>query len=296
MAQRGGTGFPKACVHALGVPGSVPQVSSLGAQIIIRGCPNGTSPNYICATGYAEIAEKAKPFQSARARGRSQVLVAADSVKQTELFIFYGIRAQISKYLIRRGHHAGFPAAIGEQFPQHRRILRGTFVRIPETADITLLYPRKMRVQLAIKILPIASTQRHAETEIDDAFHPCVKAIVENPVQIFRRVIDIRQNRAKPHDRRNSAPLKLFQNLVTSMRGTDIRLNNTAKVLVCRGQRYLYDRLGVTVDPFVKVDVPQDAVGFRDDRHAAVVLPRPFPPIISFTCVFSVKMLYKPSV
>ena len=29
MAQRGGTGFPKACVHALGVPGSVPQVQVL---------------------------------------------------------------------------------------------------------------------------------------------------------------------------------------------------------------------------------------------------------------------------
>lgn len=34
MAQRGGTGFPKACIHALGVPGSVPQVSSLGTQTI----------------------------------------------------------------------------------------------------------------------------------------------------------------------------------------------------------------------------------------------------------------------
>ena len=115
-------------VNMIVCSGSVPQVSSLGTQIIIRGCPNGTSPNYICATGYAEIAEKAKPFQSARARGRSQVLVAADSIKQTELFIFYGILPQIGKYLIRRGHHAGFSAAIGEQFPQHRRILRGTFV------------------------------------------------------------------------------------------------------------------------------------------------------------------------
>ena len=32
MAQRGGTGFPKACVHALGVPGSVPQVQVLSLR------------------------------------------------------------------------------------------------------------------------------------------------------------------------------------------------------------------------------------------------------------------------
>ena len=32
MAQRGGTGFPKACTHAFGVPGSVPQVQVLSLR------------------------------------------------------------------------------------------------------------------------------------------------------------------------------------------------------------------------------------------------------------------------
>ena len=75
-----------------------------------------------------------------------------------------------------------------------------------------------MLVQLAVEILPVARTQSHAEAEIDDAFHPRIKAVVENPIQIFHGVIDIRQSRAKPHDRGDPAPLKLFYVIFYSRR------------------------------------------------------------------------------
>ena len=55
------------------------------------------------------------------------------------------------------------------------------------------------------------------------------------------------------------------------MRGADFRLYDAAKILVRRGQCHLHNRLGMSVDLLVKIDVPQNAVRFRDDRHAAVV-------------------------
>ena len=61
MAQRGGAGFPKARMRALGVPGCGRKFKSCHSDHN-RGCPNGTSPIIFCVAGYAEIAEKAKAF------------------------------------------------------------------------------------------------------------------------------------------------------------------------------------------------------------------------------------------
>ena len=73
VAQRGGAGFLEARMRASGVPGCGRKFKSWNADHN-RGCPDGTSPIIFVRQVMQRLLKRRKPFQSARARGRSQVL------------------------------------------------------------------------------------------------------------------------------------------------------------------------------------------------------------------------------
>ena len=57
----------------------------------------------------------------------------------------------------------------------------GALIFLPQAGEV--------RVQLAIKVFPVAVPEREAHTKAENATHACINAIAQYPAQIFFRVI-----------------------------------------------------------------------------------------------------------
>ena len=133
-----------------------------------------------------------------------------------------------------------------------------------------------MSVQRRVIILPVPFPQGHSHVKANNSFHFCLRTGRQDRSDIFLCVVEKRQNRRQPDDRRNSPFPHLFQHLNPPLRIAYVRFKDSAQPLVPGRQRDLDNASGSLVNLFQQVDIPQDPVRFRLDCRAESVFADDF--------------------
>ena len=118
---------------------------------------------------------------------------------------------QIGKAVLCFIHNPVFPADICKNF--HKPVIMWTwkFIRIAISSDIPLPQSREMFIQSLVKIFPVAIPHCNSHAKADNPFHTGSNTVIKNSVYIFFRIINKRQNRRQPHNRRDSCFFKLHK-------------------------------------------------------------------------------------
>ncbi len=142
-------------------------------------------------------------------------------------------------------------------------MIAGNLIGITILLMIPLPHSGKMPIQLLIKILPASLPQSHSNAKTNDPVNLCTCTVIQNPPQVFLRVIDKRKQGREPHHRGNPVVPENLKGLKALLCSADPGLQNPAQFLVISRQRHLHHALCLLMNPFKQLQIPQNPAGFR---------------------------------
>lgn len=175
-------------------------------------------------------------------------------------------RQLLSRQLILKAVHISknpirivFNPVLRTGFPDqpHKRGLAGGgyLIGIPVGLYVFLLHARKMLVQLAVKILPVAVPEGHSNPEGQYSIGFCMDAVIQYAADIFLRVIDKGKDGRHPADGGDAFLPQDIQDLRPPFCGAHMRLQLPAKRLVMGGKRYLDHAFCFSVNAFEQIQI-----------------------------------------
>ena len=129
-----------------------------------------------------------------------------------------------------------------------------------------------MLIQFLIKVLPIPVPERYSNSESHDSIYFCFPAFLQQLHHIFFGIIDKRKNRCHPYDCRNPFFFHNIQHFNPALRRTDLRLQYPAQIFLVSRQCHLNNTLCLSIDPFQKIQIPQDHIRFCLNRKPIPIL------------------------
>ena len=129
------------------------------------------------------------------------------------------------------------------------------FVGVPIFPDIPFLQSGKVPVQSIIIVFPVSFSQSESHPKTDNALHIRINAGIQDRGQILFRVVDIWQDRRYPYDSWDASLLHFQQDLDPPLCAADMRLDNSAEILIVCSQRHLDHTFRVPVDFIKQVDI-----------------------------------------
>ena len=151
---------------------------------------------------------------------------------------------QILEDRVRLIDDAMFPADPVENPHQAVILVALQYITVAVFLLVFLLQPRKMSVELFVVVFAIAVAQGQADPEIDDARYLGFDTIIQDPAEVFLRVVDERQERRKPDNSWDARVAEHPQNLKSFPGRADIGLKDPAQGFIKRGQRHLNHAFG----------------------------------------------------
>ena len=118
------------------------------------------------------------------------------------LLLFKG--TQVLKDLLRLMHYAVLQAVMPEKFHQMFAVWAAQYVLCAIGTNVPFLHSRKVPIKLAIEVLPVPLAKRHSHAKINDTAHLGLRAILQNPRDVFFCIINEREYGAKPYHCRDS--------------------------------------------------------------------------------------------
>ena len=89
-------------------------------------------------------------------------------------------------------HDAMLQAIVAEKVHQVFVVWTAQYVLRAVGANVFFLHSRKVTIKLAIEVLSVSMAKRHSHAKVDDAVHPCLGAILQDPCNILFCIIDER--------------------------------------------------------------------------------------------------------
>ena len=210
-------------------------------------------------------------IQHRRLIGNGLFLLLALHIKYTHLLIFLRQFLHESEALIRGAHDAIVSADPFEHRRQFLGVRTRQYISVPVCLDVPLLHSREMPVERGVIVFPVAFTERQPHTKIYYAFHTDSDTLVQDRRDVLFGVIDKRQDRGQPDDRRDAYALHLLEHFDTAPGVADVRLQYPAQIVVIGRKRHLHHALRFPVDLRQQVDVPEDEVRLGLDRESEIV-------------------------
>lgn len=130
----------------------------------------------------------------------------------------------------------------------------------PIRFDIFLLHTGEKSIQLPVKVFAVSLAERKPHTKADHPINARSRAVLYDPLYIFRRIIDKWEDGAEPYNGWDARLLQLLQCLDPLPLCTHMGLQYPAQRLVMGGQRHLNHTFALLIDRLQQINIPQNPV------------------------------------